>query len=156
MIKDMTPRHVEILGAALILSFMGMALMFYWAVMDGRYVNPVLNQESIEYSTNKTTYHKGEDILVIVDGLCKLRNFPADTYINIIDTIQYSYPMITRSIPVGCIRSESMTPFLTLPKEIPSGSYHLQGYFSYDINPIRKGVNSIKIPFISREFNIVD
>lgn len=135
----------------------GIALMFYWAVLDGVYVNRVTNLDFITYQTNKTTYHVGEDVQVSVDGFCKYRDLAAHTYINLVDTIYFPYEVKHRSIPIGCpIRvPSSFTSFVELPKNI-TGVYHLSGYHSYDVNPIRSGTNGIKVNFVTNEFTIIN
>ena len=140
----------------LALSFGIILLMFYWAVIDGVYVNKVLNVDSITYTTNKTAYHKGDELSVTVDGLCKYRSIAPDTYINLVDTIYYPYEVKKRYLPVGCNTFGKLSPFVELPKGVPVGTYHLSGIFSYDINPIRSGSNAIKVPFTTNEFQIVD
>jgi len=148
--------HAIFLIWSLIASFVVVGVMFYWAVIDGVYVNRVLNTDNITYTTDKTLYHVGEPLNVTADGLCKYRAVAAATYVNLVDTVYYPYEVKHRSVPTGCPIRPKDTPsvFVDLPKNI-TGTYHLSGYHSYDVNPLRSGDNGIKVYFTSNDFTII-
>lgn len=137
-------------------AYLSIILIFYWTVLDGVYVNRVTNLDEIKYQTDKTTYKAGEELDVSVRDLCKYRNVSANTYINLVDTVYYPYEVKHRSVPVGCPTyvPDSFTAFITLPHNL-TGTYHISGYHSYDINPIRRGAFGIQVHFTSNDFTII-
>ena len=131
-------------------------LFFYWAFIDGVYVNRVLNQDEIIYQTDKQAYKIGEPVFISTKGLCKYRDIAALRFNNIVDTISISYEPIWRSLPVGCVDDNAYMFWTTIPVFIPPATYHFTGYFQYDINPIRRGSNGIHVPFETNDFIIVE
>lgn len=131
---------------------LGLLLYGYWYFLDGTVVGKVLdNQTFINYQTNKTEYHQGEEVAV-ASQLCKYRQVPATVMTFLTDTISLPYPVKTNNLPPKCRTGKEMIIMATIPSIAPAGSYHLDGSFTYEVNPVR----SITVPFKTNEFSIVD
>lgn len=130
----------------------GLLLFGYWYFLDGNIVNKVLSkQDNLTYHTTQDTYHKGEEIM-IKSTLCKYRPLPATVTMFLTDTISLPYPQKTNNLPTGCNTGKYGVVFAKIPSIAPAGSYHLEGSFTYQVNPVK----SITIPFITNEFTIID
>lgn len=139
----------------LILIFLMALLIFYWALLDGVVIRKVLNVDKVTYQTTQDWYNPGDQVFATVVGsLCKNRNVSAKTFKFLTDGISLPYDVTQVSIPVGCIPSEQPRALGQIPSFVGAGMYVLNGYYAYEINPIRISDNAIKIPFTTNSFEI--
>jgi len=132
--------YIAICAIGIIFSSLLIAYWYFWpdnvVVIKG------------EVKTDKTIYYPGNRITYTF-SYCKTRKLPGEIYRSLDNSIRINYTAITSDLPVGCHTINSAD--LTIPDYVDAGTYHLEGTGEYQINPIRKYLNSWK----SNEFQII-
>ena len=134
----------------------GSLLSFYWYFLDGVLVDKILTTNHITYKTLKTEYKLGEMVMAIPDEFCKLRDLPAEVYINFVDGYKVPYDTYEVNFPIGCVngKTRALKPVpdilaLTKSKE-EIGMF--KGEIRYYPNPLKV----IVIPFETNKFKIIE
>ena len=141
---------------SLLVIFFGISLMLFWSFIDGVYVNRVISVDFIKYQTDKEVYYPGDSVFVKTTGLCKYKDLSAKTFLNLTDTISIPYDVKNRSISKGCVEDDRFYLFAKIPTEnfLPDGIYYFNGFHQYNINPIRRDDEGIKVHFETNKFQI--
>ena len=120
------------------------ALVGYWEL------NPykVLVFNTPFFKVTRSVFHKGESLTYISD-YCKYMNLPAQVTRTFSNDLIFTTPTIDTNRDTGC---HVITVAVIIPKELPSGKYHLQNIYKFRVNPIR----DIKIEQHTEDFTVVD
>ena len=115
----------------------------YWLLWPDKIV--VVNPN---VTTEKTVYAPGDRITYTL-SYCKTRKLPGDVSRALVNSVRITFTNVTSDLAVGChtIRISD----LVIPDYIDAGTYHIEGSGLYQINPIRKFLNTWK----SNEFQVV-
>ena len=73
--------------------------------------------------------------LKYISNYCKYVDMTARVNRVFVNDILYSTPEMTSSRETGC---HIITIAVSIPRELPVGTYHLENLYEYQVNPIRK------------------
>ena len=114
-----------------ILSILTMIVVGIWLFLPDD-VMVIKNHDTVP--TDKVVYHAGDRIAYTLDS-CKSRYITGRITRTLVDGFRINYTQIDSQVSPGCHKTTFND--LTIPNFIPSGTYHLEGSGTYQINPLR-------------------
>ena len=94
-------------------------------------------------------FYKPGDRITYTLSYCKTRKMPGEVSRALVNSVRITFTDVTSDLPTGChtVRISD----LVIPDYVDSGLYHIEGSGLYQVNPIKKFLNTWK----SNEFQIV-
>lgn len=126
----------------------GIVLFGYWYFLEP-IVRPVWNVKVQIIKTEFLTYNQGDEIFANSPESCKLRDLIATRQIYLVNDYKIELTAGPRNMGLGC--RIKLAEFAKIPDFAPAGLYHLEGKFSYQINPIK----ILDVPFVTNEFQVI-
>jgi hypothetical protein len=120
----------------LIIAFLLLLLVGYWLFWPDTIIT-VQNHEAIP--VDKKVYAPGEEIRYTI-SYCKSREIVGTVYRTIVNSVRIAYTPTQSNLPAGC--REVTVAGNVIPLFLDPGTYHLEVTGEYQVNPLRKDINS--------------
>lgn len=139
--------YFVVVAAALVLSFLGVALMLYWALSKGEVL--VINNDPVPVRTIRE-HPTADGVVILKVDFCKK--------VNTVGKVRSSFVSPSREVflPMYDDRSDPRCQVAELPvlipKDLPPGEYHVHYHITYQVNPLKQVVED----FDSKSFKVVD
>jgi len=134
-----------ILNILLVVVAFMVGTILYWQVAPYN----ILEVKDGNYTLDKTVYKQGE-IFPIHFELCKNTEIEEDIYGKFIDGVIYSIPENSSNFEVGCYSTYISS--VTIPDNLPAGTYIYEETIIYRVNPIR----TVTYTFTTPEFEVIE
>lgn len=134
-----------LLNMTLVVILIMVGVILYWQI----YPYKVLEAKEGNYSLDKTVYKQGEDFNIHFE-ICKNMDIEEDVYGKFIDGVIYSIPENSSDFETGCYSTYISS--VSIPDNLPTGSYVYEETIIYRVNPIR----NITYTFTTPEFEVVE
>jgi hypothetical protein len=137
MVTPTIQRSFYYISAFTILLSLGFIfLLTYWAI----YPYKILEFGKDNGVILNTTVRSGE-YLEMQQDFCKYKDLVSYVNRQFIDTIIYQVPESLNRRPLGCHKK---IEYVYVPKALPPGDYYISTTISFEVNPIRKIVKTVK------------
>lgn len=93
----------------------------------------IIKPRTQPYKVLTPVVHSGGELVYVVDA-CKIMETTAVASRSFIDGVVFSLPSTTANIKKGCFKTNMS---VTVPKQISSGTWHLQIDIEYKVNTFR-------------------
>lgn len=136
----------KLVAGALVLIMVFVGIFLYWTLEDTDIL--VVNNAPFPARTLQENIENPGIVLLNVD-YCKSKDITGRLRMSFVSQYQeILLPIVEESGPVACTRRD--LPVL-LPKNIPSGTYHIHFNVRYDVNPLKRGIVN---DFDSQDFEV--
>lgn len=134
-----------ILNILLVVVLFLVGVILYWQI----YPYNILEAKEGNYTLDKTVYKQGEDFDIHFK-ICKNMEIDEDVYGKFIDGVIYSIPENSSDFEVGCY--DTYISSVSIPDNLPAGSYVYEETIIYRVNPIR----NITYTFTTEQFEVIE
>ena len=119
-------------------NILSMAIMVYVVIL---LVFPLKPIEFFGPNKVKTKVVKAGDRFIYTANYCRKTNGPGKVTRTLVDSLLYVLPEVSAiNAPIGCGKRDIV---ITIPKDVPTGEYHLHIKGTFQVNAIRNYVAEV-------------